>query len=445
MEVSGVVLRRLPCFSGAGVDFNDHYSPSKPSFTSLSVDAGARFSGELRSLVHRDSRVSVKSRKFSGFSSSGFCDDGHVQYYSGSTSTIRCSGGKREKAKEKEKVKDTMAKEMKKRLKLLKGLRRDLSTFSEMGFGLDPDHGLVDQVKGKMISEAAELLLGQLERIRAEEKELKRKKKEENAKLKSMRMQTRLECEESSNSSSESSNSECGEVVDMSRLRSGGLPQPIPNALQLEATSTFSSTFTSEGSMTEIKPVTQEAVLTLPSTPTQGVLDVCGLTQMQSVSEEAVLMLPSTLIRGGNLAEERCPEVRGLNDSERECCSGTSTICSNLGSVGSDDGHSLVTGASMKAIEVCMGGKCKKSGAAALLEEFQKVVGVETAVSGCKCMGKCRDGPNVRVCNDGGIQADSVRTPTNPLYIGVGLEDVGLIVANFFGGNENKLDLAAAS
>ncbi|KAI8004115.1 Diacylglycerol O-acyltransferase 3 [Camellia lanceoleosa] len=84
-----------------------------------------------------------------------------------------------------------------------------------------------------------------------------------------------------------------------------------------------------------------------------------------------------------------------------------------------------------------MGGKCKKSGAPALLEEFQRVLGAEGAVVGCKCMGKCRDGPNIRVLNyTGGVEAegvdDSVRIPANPLCIGVGFEDVGLIVANFW-------------
>ncbi|XP_042040957.1 diacylglycerol O-acyltransferase 3-like isoform X2 [Salvia splendens] len=76
-----------------------------------------------------------------------------------------------------------------------------------------------------------------------------------------------------------------------------------------------------------------------------------------------------------------------------------------------------------KRIEVCMGGKCKKSGAGALLEEFRRAVGAEEAVSGCKCMGKCRDGPNVKLV--GPAAADSLR-------IGVGLEDVDVIMAKFF-------------
>lgn len=50
------------------------------------------------------------------------------------------------KQKKKEKV------VLKKKLKLLKGLSKDLSTFSGMGFTLDHDHDLLAQVRGKMIS-----------------------------------------------------------------------------------------------------------------------------------------------------------------------------------------------------------------------------------------------------------------------------------------------------
>ncbi|KAI4303052.1 hypothetical protein MLD38_038731 [Melastoma candidum] len=101
-------------------------------------------------------------------------------------------------------------------------------------------------------------------------------------------------------------------------------------------------------------------------------------------------------------------------------------------------------------IEVCMGNKCKKSGSIELLAEFERVVGLEGAVVGCKCLGKCRDGPNVRVLNssdknqaESAVLDDSVRTPTNPLCIGVGLEDVGVIVASFLA-KDRDLGLDAA-
>ncbi|KAK9287928.1 hypothetical protein L1049_016373 [Liquidambar formosana] len=396
MEVSGGVLRRVPYFSGAGIDTH----VSKPSFSGVSIDAVNRFSGQLRLMGSRDLKVSVRSRKFSGFSSSDFGDDGHLRYYYVSPTC----GGKKEKEKEKGSGMVTT----KKKLKLLKGLSRDLSMFSELGFGVDPNSGLVGEVEGKMISEAAEVLLKQLQQLRAEEKELKRKRKQEKAKLKATRMKTIVDCE---SSSSESSDSECEEVIDMGHLRNETFVQPVVD---------------------ESQPVVQEAAVTLT--------------------------LPGLLTQEGSTTQENGFEDRSLRNVEEESCTGTGTgtgtstsRSSSASSVGFNDRSSLVTAASSsKRIEVCMGNKCKKSGAAGLLEEFEREIGAEGAVVGCKCMGKCRDGPNVRVlnCYDG-IQAarkdDSVRTPANPLCIGVGLEDVGVIVANFFGEDRNDINLAAVT
>ncbi|KAA0052150.1 diacylglycerol acyltransferase [Cucumis melo var. makuwa] len=94
---------------------------------------------------------------------------------------------------------------------------------------------------------------------------------------------------------------------------------------------------------------------------------------------------------------------------------------------------------SVGRIEVCMGNKCKKAGAAALMEEFERVMGDEAAVCGCKCMGKCRDGPNVRVLGSMEMQ--------NPLCIGVGVEDVDRIVAEYLGqkGGQTQSRLAPAA
>ncbi|KAL5782811.1 hypothetical protein ACOSP7_007840 [Xanthoceras sorbifolium] len=224
------------------------------------------------------------------------------------------------KKKKKEKV------VIKKKLKLLKGLSKDLSTFSGMGFTVDQNNDLVAQVRGKMISEAAEVLLKQLEQVRAEEKELKRKRKQEKAKLKSQ----------------------------------------IPSSLaSLES------------------------------------------SDSESECEEEELM------RVGCLAEEAVTS----GENKQNVFQGRSLQIQN------EDSYT-------KRIQVCMGNKCKKSGGGALLEEFQRVTAVEGALNvdvvGCKCMGKCKNGPNVRLYNS----VDD--TPANPLFIGVGLEDVGGIVANFF-------------
>ncbi|CAI9754130.1 unnamed protein product [Fraxinus pennsylvanica] len=116
------------------------------------------------------SPLSIPGHGKSAFSSRrgkmcGFSDTGHLEYYNynnKSSGIIRC--GKRENIKEKET----------KKIKL-KGLSKDLSTFSNMGFGFNSDEG-----KGNTtITKAAELLMEQLEKLRVEEKELKKKKKEE--------------------------------------------------------------------------------------------------------------------------------------------------------------------------------------------------------------------------------------------------------------------------
>ena len=68
-----------------------------------------------------------------------FSDKSHLQYYNGPKMAV----------KEKEAAKK---KDMKKKLKLLKGLSKNLSIFSDIGFGLNPADGLDHQVKGQMIS-----------------------------------------------------------------------------------------------------------------------------------------------------------------------------------------------------------------------------------------------------------------------------------------------------
>lgn len=202
----------------------------------------------------------------------------------------------------------------------------------------------------------------------------------------------------SSSSSSESSEGECGEVVDMSRLRSEGtlLPQlkiDQPQSIQMKASM---DTSTQADNITSAHP--------------------CSSSSTEEWNSTQLIKSPRF-----------------------------STCCDGRGgsNITSSSGKSLVVGASPSSserIEVCMGGKCKKSGAVLLMEEFERMIGVEGAVVGCKCMGKCRDGPNVRVLKDG---CGSISPVTNPLCIGVGLEDVGTIVASFFG-EKKDMGLIAA-
>ncbi|XAR49763.1 Diacylglycerol O-acyltransferase [Bertholletia excelsa] len=384
MEASGIVLQQLPSLSGIRADCNLQ-SSRRSSALGLYVDGGNRF-------ACGDSRLSGaprwRIRKYHGFSKSGFMftDNGHLEYYYGLTRpAINCGCGKEDKVMEKE-----MVKKAKKRLKLLKCVCRDLSKLSEMGFGLDPQkHALIDQVRGSMISEATELLLGQLEQLRAEEKEMKREREDKKAWPRAAQLQNKYLMEESSSTSSEcsiDSDGECGKVVDMSCLKS-------------------------------------EQVL-LPSTPEVNE----PLPQPMNMMPDATLPLPL----GGTESEEGKNSIDAGTQEAAEA-----TLSLTAPSTGK------------KRIEVCMGGKCKKSGGGLLLEEFKRVLGAEAEAVGCKCMGKCRDGPNVRVVNCSSnaqdVLDDSVRTPTNPVCIGVGLEDVGLIVANFLGETHHEVVSLAPS
>ncbi|XP_040990564.1 diacylglycerol O-acyltransferase 3 [Juglans microcarpa x Juglans regia] len=376
MEASGFSFRRIPCLSGAKTDTRS----SKPSISCVSV--GSR---KLRVLGFQQSRARVRPRKAYGamIMNSGFCDNGHMRYYYVSP---MCSG-KKEKEKS---VNSCSSLTAKKKLKLFKGLAEDLAKFSDMGFGLDAHDGLAADVQQKAIADAVEVLMSQLQHLRAAE-ELKKRRKQENAKLKDRQMNIMLDCE-SSSSSSESSDSECEDVIDMSFLRS----EPL----------------------------------------TQATLPVLDEVQLVSQENATTLTLPSRLTQEGSaVVSDGLGDLKSENEVER--CTGIGTSSSS-NSFGHNDRCSSVNGSPTKRIEVCMGGKCKKSGAAILLEEFGKVIGVEGAAVGCKCLGKCRDGPNVRILNSvDGSEAEgadvSVRTPLNPLCIGVGLDDVGVIVSNFFG------------
>lgn len=126
MEVSGVVLRRIPCVSGSVTD--GRYS-------------GLRFSGNKNT-------VGFRRRRFGGIvcNNSEFADKGHMNYYS---VTTRCGGEGRDKVKVMEKEKK---KEMKKKAKVLKALSKNLNMFSSIGFGLDPEAGLVAEIQNKTIS-----------------------------------------------------------------------------------------------------------------------------------------------------------------------------------------------------------------------------------------------------------------------------------------------------
>ncbi|KAL1204334.1 Diacylglycerol O-acyltransferase 3 [Cardamine amara subsp. amara] len=356
MEVSGVVLRQIPCVSGSVADgrYSGHRSVSE-------------FSGYTR-------MVGFRNRKFRGIMCNNeFADKGHTNYYFERT---RCGGEEKEKVKVMEKEK----KAMKKKAKVLKSLSKNLNMFSSIGFGLDPESGLVGEIQTKTISEATEILVKQLEQLKAEEKQLKKQRKEEKAKAKAMKTMTDMDSE--SSSSSESSESDCdkGKVVDINYFRNKAKPSLEP--LQPEAS-------------VATLPRIQEDVSYCKNTG-----DALQLALLQSAA--ASTAFPSMVNPGQTLKTVEAVSVVGLP---------------------------------LKRVEVCMGGKCKKSGGAVLLDEFQKAMtGLDGSAVACKCMGKCRDGPNVRVVHetDASVMTDSVRTPSKTVFVGVGLQDVETIVTSFF-------------
>ncbi|KAJ3708786.1 hypothetical protein LUZ61_012491 [Rhynchospora tenuis] len=318
MEISGAVLRRSATRSVHHrllFGRSDGGAPRRPS-----------------------ARVRVPVRATCG--GAVFLDEGHLKYYD-----------------------ERREKQEKKRAKLIKTLKKDLSKLYSMGFGIDND-------QSDKIEEAAKQLLEQLNQIKVEEKEMKKKKKEE--KKKKAKAACNMVCDEDSSTSSESSESDCEE----------------PRILQLsDLKANTSSTLTVPNPVSTV-PLLLSAPAPVPA-PAPLPLPAPALALMQAVPVADVV-----------------PAGK---------------------------------------IEVCMGGKCKKSGSMDLLREFEMKVGNEggAVVVGCKCMGKCKEGPNVRVSSfdsgtTGMIGGESVSIMRDQLCIGVGLDDVGTIVAHFFG--EEKQD-----
>lgn len=345
MEISSSVISKSTpsCYYYSGIGGETQLGKSISGVSQLCVRGGNRF-------------PILKGRaKFRRNRDCGFVEKGHLDYYMGSP----VCGERKGMGKENKKGWNEVS--MKKKMKLLKGLAKDLSEFSELGFGLqlDCDEGLVvDDGKSKTISEAAEILLAQLKQLRLEE-EKPSKEKEEKKKKKSKDE----DCDESSSSSSESSDSECDEVVDMKCFREATIIQTIEKTLETSS-------------------------LNLPT------------REKSTTNQECCNMILETTLND-NLT------IEALNSKPPN-----------------SNQLAIMAPPMEKRIEVCTGGKCKKSGAIALMEEFQRVVGDEAVVMGCKCMGKCKTSPNVRVMK--GETSNSVLT-------GVGLEDVVLVVANYLG------------
>ncbi|KAF5180940.1 Diacylglycerol O-acyltransferase 3, cytosolic [Thalictrum thalictroides] len=236
---------------------------------------------------------------------------------------------------------------------------------------------------------------------------------------------------DSSSSSSESSDDECEKVVNMKHLRSSALAQLTNVNVVKETTLSVSSYHPTASKCEETDKVSRQR----SSTATEASVD--ELQQFQadtSISSSSLLS-----VREHEKVEERDEDRHSPMCDTQECCTSKksraqSSACENNGSLIETFGE---------RIDVCMGGKCKKFGAAELLEELQKKIGMEGVVVGCKCMGKCKNAPNVRVLNKRSMNSaegmgTSISAPSNPLYLGVGLDDIDIIVSNFLGEGRTK-------
>ncbi|GMH28625.1 hypothetical protein Nepgr_030468 [Nepenthes gracilis] len=396
----GIAFRSIPCcYSVAGSD-----SHKQKSSSSFSISSFSQYSFPEGNLFSANLKFSARPKRRGGNCS--YEDKGHLEYYYGLTTV--CG-----EIKEKE-IKRWNGVSTKKRMKLVKGLVKDLSTFSELGFGLDSVDGFDDDAKGKMISEASVILMTQLKQLR--EEEMESKKKQGKVKVGNTAMEIMIDCE-SSSSSSESSDSECEEVVRMSSHQSQPVVQlidsplplvsPVENKMKLGCQEPAPSTLIQEASMNE--NFTSE----VPSLKNSAEGNCSnGGTSSGTVFLEQGMEVVSLQNLGQNFSMAAA------------CGSGSRRISQSSanGIVCADPSSTLV-----RKVEVCMGNKCMKSGSPALMEEFRKVLGFEGAVVGCKCMGKCKSGPNVRVMkSDDSSQAVN----SHPLCIGVSLEDVGSILSS---------------
>ncbi|KAH0452651.1 hypothetical protein IEQ34_019950 [Dendrobium chrysotoxum] len=396
MEVSSTVIRQSVSFlRGAG--------ESSP------------FSAKIRVIGRQRSVVVVRP----------WSDEGHRLYYA---SQPRCGG-----------VRDAKRKEEKKRAALVTELSRDLAALYSTGLGMDGGEGNDGEVREKMIkassfSEAAELLLAQLNQLKTKEKETKKRKKEEKEALKAAKMR---DCAEmSSSSSSESSDSEC-EVVVMNKPGKNfqevkpkilDVPDRSPesNQAKMRNCAEMSSSSSSESSDSECEVVVMNKSGKNLQEVKPNILDFPDQSPECHQAESSL--------------EIEVDEKTELNHTELKLEQELSSMsCMNNAAVVDCSSSVVAVAKPLDKIEVCMGGKCKKSGAIGLLQELEKKVGIEGAVVGCKCMGKCKEGPNVRIVNHYSLQDELGEVSKKPLCIGVGLEDVSVIVANFLG--EKNIDM----
>nr|CAB3460133.1 unnamed protein product [Digitaria exilis] len=355
----------------------------------------------------------------------GFVDEGHLGYYEAAAP----------------------------RRKAVEAVARDLARIRAMGLVAG------DAAKEKILSE--------LNLIKDEEYKMKKTQKEEKASMKALKQQEKeakkaattamMECEDES---SESSESDCEDEQAMNVGQGMVISAAVPEVVASDI-STVSAMECEKAAMKAMKKMEKEQMKAMKKMEKE---QKKAAKKAMKMEKEAKKMAMATLngcmdeddsscssessdseYQGEVVRMSRCatitapetpspsavfpivvPQIPASLPPELAQASEPATAVQ----VSSTSNVAVAETSTANRIEVCMGGKCKKSGALALLQEFEKTVGTGGAVVGCKCVGKCGLGPNVRLRSEVSAEGSAKR---NRLCIGVGLEDVGTIVAGLFG------------
>lgn len=341
----------------------------------MSARSGAVAGCLSNDLAIRLSRVSLSSTRQTA-SRIAFSDESHLQYYGGMLQPYCGKKNKLQKLKSKHLslLKDGLFSD-KSPVNLLESLSKDLSVLPSTP--ADANASLTEEVRGQILSDAVNVLMRQLEQAKSERKERKQQlKAQKNAlKLAEKQRKNKGRCEDSSSSSSSSSSDSESEVVDMTLLRS---TQQVEGILEAPE---------------------QNLSVLIESPP--NVVEVNG--------------------------DEKSLHVEFAEASDR---------------MGLNSGVGIPLQEANSVIKVCMGGKCKKLGAEMLLETIEERIsksgmGSEVEAVGCKCMGKCRNAPNIRVQKE----EDGFHGGKGALHMSADIGDVDLIFSQHFGLNFQQSQL----
>jgi len=324
-------------------------------------------------------------------------------------------------------------------LKAVEAAARDLSKLRAMGLVAG------DAAKEKILSEATELLMQELSQMKDAEDELKKKQKEEKAMMKALKKQQKeakkaaMKCGDDSSDSSESDcedeqsmKTSCVATVSVPGMEQGMVTVPAADfdkAAMKAMKKREKEQKKAAKKALKMKKEEEKRMSTLNSCMDEDSSSESSDSECEGeavrMSRCATITAPQKTQPGNTVFPMIVPRIPDsvAPDAQISPVPANAMQCTSS----SSSSIALVENPVLNRIEVCVGGKCRKSGSLALLGEFEKEVGTDGSVARCKCLGKCGLGPNVRLRSEGSVEKDS------PICVGVGLDDVGTIVAGFFG------------